>query len=1013
MMNSPDVSMVASNVFSVDGLGQICVAGTSISSPLWAGYTALVNQQSATNGLPPVGFLNPLLTTIGRGGKYATDFHDIMTGNNENAGSPDLYQAVPGYDLATGWGTPAGQGLINDLSTIGGSGTPSFNLSISPYGVFVILGQSAATTVTVNRFNGFGGSVTLTSAGMPSGVSASFGSNASTTSALTLTTSTSTPTGTYSITVTGTSGNLTHTVAFTLTVIAPDFVLSASPTVLNLTLGGSLASTIAIRTIGGFDNSVILTASGLPPGVQASFSPTGSASKLALSATAQAAPGAYSISIAGLSGNLSHAIKLGLVVAGSSTSAPVPVDLSSAFGDVGISVDGASFDYDPGDHAIYAYSANLLGNVQVFGGIPFSLGPPNAWDDAAPAAGLTIPLPPGQFGSLQVLATGINGSQSAQQVQIAYTDGTKDTFTQSFSDWKSPHGYQGETIAQEMPYGNDCTGAQSVGPVYLYGYSTILRNKTVASVSLPSNANLRVYAMTLVPAVLTSVSDYDLAVSTSVLTIGQGQNGTATITVSPLGGFASAFAGTVTFTASGLPAGLAASFSPTSSTQRTVLTLSASATISPSVATISVRGTSGSISHTVTITVNVVATVFSDFGPNNGFSTNGFCISGPNTGDCGPLVQRYIAAPFVASANLTLLGITLPIGYVSGTNGAVINLMGTSEGFPSAVLESWSLPNLPGSPAVTSVSSKLSPVLAAGQTYWAEVEPIASDSLMFWYTNDLGLPGGVVNNGQGWSPLSGYGGQTLPAFGVTGIILPTSIRSGGITPIYSPASTIQPTSWVTIYGTNLASSTLVWKGNFPTILGGTSVAIDGKAAYLSYVSPGQINLQAPDDSNTGSVPVVVETPTGTATSTVTLGPFGPSFCLLDAKHVAGIILRSDGSGAYGGGTYDIIGPTGNSLGYQTVAAKAGDAVALFGVGFGPTTLNVPAGQAFSGAAATRNPVQLQIDGVGVTPSFAGLTGAGLYQLNLTIPPNAGTGDVALVATVGGSQTPSEVVISLQ
>ena len=64
-----------------------------------------------------------------------------------------------------------------------------------------------------------------------------------------------------------------------------------------------------------------------------------------------------------------------------------------------------------------------------------------------------------------------------------------------------------------------------------------------------------------------------------------------------------------------------------------------------------------------------------------------------------------------------------------------------------------------------------------------------------------------------------------------------------------------------------------------------------------------------------------------ARSTVTLAQFGPCFSLLDGKHVAGIILRSDGSGADGGGAYDIIGPTGSALGYKTVAAKAGDASA--------------------------------------------------------------------------------------
>ena len=240
-----------------------------------------------------------------------------------------------------------------------------------------------------------------------------------------------------------------------------------------------------------------------------------------------------------------------------------------------------------------------------------------------------------------------------------------------------------------------------------------------------------------------------------------------------------------------------------------------------------------------------------------------------------------------------------------------------------------------------------------------------------------------------------------------------SITPGGVVPVYSTVSTIQPGEWVSIYGRNLATSTATAMENYPTTLSGTSVTINGKAGYLWYVSPTQINLQAPSDTATGSVPVVVTTPNGTATSTVTLAQFGPSFSLLDSKHVAGIILRSNGSGAYGGGTYDIIGPMESSFGYPTVAAKAGDALALFAVGLGPTNPPVPAGQAFSGAAPTTNSVNLLINNVNVIPSFAGLTNQGLYQINLTVPAGLGTGDVSLVATVGGVRTPSGVVISLQ
>jgi uncharacterized protein (TIGR03437 family) len=243
------------------------------------------------------------------------------------------------------------------------------------------------------------------------------------------------------------------------------------------------------------------------------------------------------------------------------------------------------------------------------------------------------------------------------------------------------------------------------------------------------------------------------------------------------------------------------------------------------------------------------------------------------------------------------------------------------------------------------------------------------------------------------------------------------LSSGGITPLDSYSSgTIQPGGWVTLWGNNLASETAAWNGDFPTILAGTSVTINGKAAYLSYVGPRQINLQVPDDSTFGApVPVVVTTPAGVASTTVILAPLAPSLALLDATRVAGIILRQDGSGAYGGGSYDILGPTGNTLGYPTKAAQAGDIVELFGVGFGPTSPFVPAGQAFAGVAPSTDPVRVTIGSApatAVNPLFSGLSSAGLFQINLTIPAGAGSGDVPILATVGNTQTQAYAVISL-
>jgi uncharacterized protein (TIGR03437 family) len=277
----------------------------------------------------------------------------------------------------------------------------------------------------------------------------------------------------------------------------------------------------------------------------------------------------------------------------------------------------------------------------------------------------------------------------------------------------------------------------------------------------------------------------------------------------------------------------------------------------------------------------------------------------------------------------------------------------------------------------------------------------------------LEYPSKIAVDSSGNLLIADNGNNRIRKVSASATMAPPTINSGGIVPVDSTVATIQPGEWVSIYGANLASSTVSWVGTFPTSLGGTSVAINGRGAYLSFVSPTQINLQAPDDTATGSVPLVVTTAAGTATSTVTLAPFAPSFFLFDAKHVAGIIRRSDGSGAYGGGTYDIIGPTGTSLGYATVAAKAGDILELFGTGFGATSPAVQAGQTFAGAAATTNTVNLLIDNVSVIPMWAGLSSAGLDQINVTVPAGLGIGDVSLVATVGGVQTPSGVVISIQ
>ena len=83
--------------------------GTSTAVPIWAGFTARVNQTRAAQGLAPQGFLNPLIYQIGASAVYGSNFHDVTSGNNL------FYSAKTGYDNATGWGSFIGSALLTTL----------------------------------------------------------------------------------------------------------------------------------------------------------------------------------------------------------------------------------------------------------------------------------------------------------------------------------------------------------------------------------------------------------------------------------------------------------------------------------------------------------------------------------------------------------------------------------------------------------------------------------------------------------------------------------------------------------------------------------------------------------------------------------------------------------------------------------------------------------------------------------------------------------------------------------
>ena len=225
------------------------------------------------------------------------------------------------------------------------------------------------------------------------------------------------------------------------------------------------------------------------------------------------------------------------------------------------------------------------------------------------------------------------------------------------------------------------------------------------------------------------------------------------------------------------------------------------------------------------------------------------------------------------------------------------------------------------------------------------------------------------------------------------------------------AATIESGSWVSIYGTNLAATTRAWQAsdfsgvNLPTTIDNVTVTIDGKKAAVAYVSPGQLNVQAPADSVTGTVPVQVTNALGTAAGTATLQSYSPAFFTYQSKYVAAR-HNSDGTAVAPAGYL------GSSV--SSRPAQPNESIQIYATGLGPTTPAVAAGQLVTTPEPISNLGQLHVTvgGVTATVQYAGVVAPGEYQINLVVPPLA-DGDQAIVATIDGSNSQSGVYLPIQ
>ena len=195
---------------------------------------------------------------------------------------------------------------------------PGFTLAPSASTLSVTQGTSGTDPITVTDQGGFTGSVTLVATGLPTGVTAAYGTNpTATSSVITFTASSTATVGTSTVTVTGTSGTTTAAATIALTVgTGGSFTVSRSATSLSIAQSASASDTITVTDVSPFTGPVTLAASGLPTGVTAAFAtnPVASTSVLTLTASATAAVGAATVTITGTSGTLTATTTIALTV---------------------------------------------------------------------------------------------------------------------------------------------------------------------------------------------------------------------------------------------------------------------------------------------------------------------------------------------------------------------------------------------------------------------------------------------------------------------------------------------------------------------------------------------------------------------------------------------------------------------------------------------------------------------------------------------------------------------------
>lgn len=239
------------------------------------------------------------------------------------------------------------------------------------------------------------------------------------------------------------------------------------------------------------------------------------------------------------------------------------------------------------------------------------------------------------------------------------------------------------------------------------------------------------------------------------------------------------------------------------------------------------------------------------------------------------------------------------------------------------------------------------------------------------------------------------------------VVQPTGPTLSAVDPVVHGASFqrgVAAGTWLTIRGNLLSNSTRIWEGrdfngsNLPTSLDGVSVRINGRLAYIYFISPTQLNVLSDDDPTIGPVALEVTAPSGTVRTTISLQAYAPGFFAFDPmgrKYPAAVHL--DGS---------FVGPA-DLFGGAAAArpVNPNETFLAFGSGFGRSAPFLPSGQVVSGPAVLEaaSRINISIGGTRATTTFVGLVGSGLNQFNVETP-RVPPGDQPFEAELAGARS---------